>query len=308
MTPLPLHVTALSIVSALGDGLEPMWTAMSFNRSALAAAPTEQRLPLNAWIGKISDLDTPLPAPWLTYDCRNHRLVERALHADGLMAAIERAIAEYGASRIGLITATSTSGILSTEIAYRQRDPGTGALPAEFSYESTHNTDAIGSFLRARLGLNGPAFTLSTACAATAKAFAAAARLIDAGLCDAVLVGGADSLCDTTLFGFHSLGVMAEGPCRPFDTGRSGISIGEAGGFALLERAQNDAALPDFCLLGYGETSDAYHMSSPDPEGLGSEAAMRRALEQAGLEPGDINYIHMHGTATWRETRQRIVR
>ncbi len=291
----PLLISSLSLVSALGDGLAATWEALREGRSALAPCVFEH-LPIAAWAGEVKGLNAPLHGGFTAFDCRNHRLAERALAADGFEQAVTRAVAKYGARRIGLFTGTSTSGILQSEQAYRERDPQTGALPKGFAYGETHNTYALGRFLRARLGLSGPSLTISTACAATAKLFAVAARMIDAGLCDAAVIGGADSFCGTTLFGFHALGVMAEDPCRPFDMARNGISIGEAAGFALLERAP--AAPGALLLLGTGESSDAHHMSSPDPEGSGAATAMRLALAEARLAPEAIDYINLHGTAT----------
>jgi 3-oxoacyl-[acyl-carrier-protein] synthase-1 len=293
----PLLISSLSLVSALGDGLDTTRTALQDGSSALAPCTFDQ-LPLNAWAGEVQGLDAPLANAFSAFDCRNNRLAERALAADGFEQDVIRAVAKYGADRMGLFTGTSTSGILQTERAYHRLDPQTGALPTGFTYDETHNTYALGRFLRARLGLKGPSFTLSTACAATAKLFAVAARMIEAGLCDAAVIGGADSFCGTTLFGFHALGVMAEGPCRPFDEARNGISIGEAAGFALLERAPDEPGPEALLLLGTGESADAHHMSSPDPEGTGAVMAMRQALAQAGLEPEAIDYINLHGTAT----------
>jgi 3-oxoacyl-[acyl-carrier-protein] synthase-1 len=143
----------------------------------------------------------------------------------------------------------------------------------------------------------GPAFVVSCACASSAKAFGNASRMIASGLCDAAVVGGADSLCLTTLYGFHSLNLNSPGPCRPFDAHRDGISIGEAAGFVLLERTPRDDADRVY-LLGVGESNDAHHMSSPHPEGAGARLAMERALGSAGLRPRDIDYINLHGTAT----------
>ncbi len=293
----PLLISSLSLVSALGDGLDATWQALHEGRSALAPCGFEQ-LPLDAWAGEVQGLDVKLPAAFSAFDCRNNRLAERALAADGFEHEVARAVAKYGARRVGLFTGTSTSGILTTERAYAARNPETGALQSGFAYAETHNTYALGRYLRVRLGLTGPSFTLSTACAATAKLFAVATRMLSAGLCDAAIIGGADSFCGTTLFGFHALGVMAHGPCRPFDTARNGISIGEAAGFALLERAPEAPAPDSLLLLGTGESSDAYHMSSPDPEGTGAGIAMRQALADAGLTPETIDYINLHGTAT----------
>jgi len=297
MTPPPLTLSSLCLVTALGAGQAETWAAIHAGRSALAPCDFE-RLPIAAYAGAVPDLDrAPLTGAWAAFDCRNNRLAERALQQDGFAEAVARARARYGAARIGLFTGTSTSGILQTEQAYREMTRH-GALPPGFDYDHTHNTYSLGRYVRARLGLGGPSFTISTACAATAKVFAAASRMIAAGLCDAAVVGGADSFCATTLFGFHALGVMAEGPCRPFDADRRGISIGEAAGFALLEPAGRDTPPDAPLLLGTGESSDAYHMSSPDPEGGGARAAMRAALAQARLDPAQIDYVNLHGTAT----------
>jgi 3-oxoacyl-[acyl-carrier-protein] synthase-1 len=196
-----------------------------------------------------------------------------------------------------LYLGTSTSGLHSTELAYRRRDPKTGALPADYRYAETQNAYSLGEFVRRYLGLAGPGFVVSSACSSSAKVLGNAARMIAAGICDAAVVGGVDSLCLMTLYGFHSLGLTSTGPCRPYDVDRDGISIGEGGGFALLERA--DRIEPGaILLLGVGESSDAYHMSTPHPEGLGARIAMQQALDSAGLEPSDIDYINLHGTAT----------
>jgi 3-oxoacyl-[acyl-carrier-protein] synthase-1 len=160
----------------------------------------------------------------------------------------------------------------------------------------THNIASAVSFVRELLGLRGPALAISTACSSSAKVFAAAHRHMAVGLCDAALVGGVDSLCLTTLYGFNSLDLVSDQPCRPWDGERNGISIGEAAGFALLQPAEEDLSAPR--LLGYGESSDAYHMSTPPPDGAGAASAMRQALERAGLAPEQIDYINLHGTAT----------
>jgi 3-oxoacyl-[acyl-carrier-protein] synthase I len=151
------------------------------------------------------------------------------------------------------------------------------------------------------LGMTGPSSLVSVACASSAKVFATAARAIEVGLIDAALVGGVDTLCLTTLYGFGSLELLSPEVCRPFDEARSGISIAEAAGFALLERRPPGAGVqtqPTLYLEGFGESSDAFHMSSPHPEGLGAQQAMRRALREAHLSSGDIDYINLHGTAT----------
>ncbi|HEY1491002.1 MAG TPA: beta-ketoacyl synthase N-terminal-like domain-containing protein, partial [Steroidobacteraceae bacterium] len=166
-----------------------------------------------------------------------------------------------------------------------------------FHYASAHNTYSVAAFTLRALGIEGPAAVISSACSSSAKVFASAQRAIAAGLIDAAVVGGVDSLCLTTLHGFNSLQLVSVRPVRPFDVARDGLSIGEAAAFALLERAEASTASPAL-LLGSGESSDAYHMSAPHPEGRGAREAMQRALESAGLDPGRIDYINFHGTGT----------
>ncbi len=189
-------------------------------------------------VGEIAGLDQPLEGDLAAFDCRNNRLAALALREDSFAASIAAARERYGAARVGVFIGTSTSGLQQAEDAYRRRDAATGRLPADFDYARTHNTYSLARFVREALHLAGPAFAMSTACAATAKAFASGARMIASGICDAAVVGGADTLCATTLYGFRSLGLVAEQPCRPFDAERGGISIGEAAGFVLLERAR----------------------------------------------------------------------
>ena len=254
---------------------------------------------LATFIGEVAGVDAvQLPAHLADFACRNNRLALLGLTQDGFAEAVRAAIATYGAQRVGVFLGTSTSGILQTELAYRRRDPVTGALPADFNYRTTHNTFSVADFTRHYFGLTGPAVVVSSACSSSAKVFASARRMMAAGLIDAAVVGGVDSLCLTTLYGFSSLGLTSEQPCRPFDAQRDGISIGEAAAFALLERTPEHLDADAVLLLGIGESSDAYHMSSPHPDGLGARMAMQDALNMAGLKPSDIDYIHLHGTAT----------
>ena len=294
----PLHLAHHTVTSCVGDGLAPLRDALLSGRSGLKPYRIEG-LGLDTWIGEIPGLDdSPLPAGLSAYDCRNNRLALRALAADGLDEALRERIARHGRRRIGIVLGTSTSGILSTELAFRQRAPQGGPLPASFSYAGTHSTYSLAAFVREAFGLEGPACVVSTACSSSAKVFAAGARLIDAGLIDVALVGGVDSLCFTTLHGFASLELTAAEPCRPYDAGRKGISIGEGAAFALLERPPASLEASAVLLLGSGESSDAYHMSSPHPEGLGARLAMETALAEAGLDADAIDYINLHGTAT----------
>jgi 3-oxoacyl-[acyl-carrier-protein] synthase-1 len=293
----PLVVSRFSVVNSLGPGSESTLRALREKRSGLARCGFETAR-IDTYVGPVPELDDFRVRPDLQdYDCRNNRLAQLCLEQDGFAREIAAARDKYGAGRIGLYLGTSTSGLHTTELAYRRRDPKTGALPADYRYAKTQNAYSLGEFVRRYLGLAGPGFVVSSACSSSAKVLGNAARMIAAGICDAAVVGGVDSLCLMTLYGFHSLGLTSTGPCRPYDVDRDGISIGEGGGFALLERA-NRVESGAILLLGVGESSDAYHMSTPHPEGLGARIAMQQALDSAGLEPSDIDYVNLHGTAT----------
>ena len=298
----PLVLTHFTATSCIGRGLDATLEALRAQRSGLAPCGFE-RATLDTWIGEVDDVDAePVRADLHDFDCRNNRLAQLGLAQDGFAEAVAAAARRHGAQRVGVFIGTSTAGILETENAYRRRDPQSGALPAGFHYAGTHNPYSSAAFVRAFFGLQGPAFVISSACSSGAKVFASARRMLAAGLIDAAVVGGVDSLCLTTLYGFNSLELLSPAPCKPFDTHRSGISIGEAAAFALLERAPeaNEASSPDgaILLVGIGESSDAYHMSSPHPEGLGARLAMEQALASSGIDADRIDYINLHGTAT----------
>lgn len=290
----PLAIRACTATSAVGPGREALAEALRSGRSGLRRNDFGAD-PLDCWIGRVGGLeDLRLPAELAQWDSRNHRLAWVALQSDGMRDAIDDAIARHGADRIAVVVGTSTSSIGSTEEAYAQLHDG--AFPDDLARLTVHTPHALGEFVQRATGLSGPCITVATACSSSAKVFAQAARLISAGLADAALVGGVDTLCGSVLFGFNSLQLVASEPCRPFDAGRTGLSLGEAGGFALLERArENDDGLQ---LRGYGESSDAHHMSSPHPQGLGALMAMRDALARAGIDASDVGYLNLHGTAT----------
>jgi 3-oxoacyl-[acyl-carrier-protein] synthase-1 len=291
----PLAIADYTVTSAIGAGRAATLASLRAGRSGLARRRFETST-LDTWIGEVPGVDdVRLPAALAAFDCRNNRLAWLGLQADGFADRVAAARARHGAHRVALVLGTSTSGILSAEQAYRRRDPATGALPADFHYAATLNTGSLAAFAGAALGLAGPAFVISTACSSSAKAFAAAARLIDLGLADAAVVGGVDSLCLHTLHGFDALELLSPDICRPWDADRRGLSLGEAAAFALLER---DAAHPCGWLLGAGESSDGHHMSAPHPEGAGAAEAIRAALASAGVAPADIDYVNLHGTGT----------
>ncbi len=222
---------------------------------------------------------------------RNNRLIELALAQDEFAAHVARAQERHGAHRVGLVMGTSTSSIDRTEEAYR--DLRAGEFADRFVQPETHNPHAPGDYVAQRLGIKGPCMTVSAACASSAKVFAAAKRWLEQDWVDAVVVGGADTLCLSVIYGFHSLQLVSQEPCRPFSPDRQGISLGEAAGFVLLSTTPDPVQL-----LGVGESCDAYHMSSAHPEGLGARLSMQRALEGARLEYSAIDYVNLHGTGT----------
>jgi len=294
----PLLITRFSIVNCLGAGSDAVLAALRTKRSGLTPC-TFETAAIDTWVGRVPGVEATGIRPGLEdYDCRNNRIAQMALEADGFSDAVAAARSRYGADRVGVFIGTSTSGILEAELAFRRRDPASGALPRGLRYNATVNTYSLGDFVGRYLGLAGPSFVVSSACSSTAKVFGNAARMIAAGACDAAVVGGADSLCLTTLYGFRSLELTSRRPCRPFDRERDGISLGEGAGFALLEKARAGASADAAMLLGVGESSDAYHMSAPHPAGAGAKLAMQRALASARLGPADIDYINLHGTAT----------
>ena len=294
----PLWLSHFTATSSIGRGLAQTLDALHQRRGGLVPCAFDT-VDLETFVGEVADVDAvKLPAQLSAFDCRNNRLAYLGLMQDGFTDAVTAASHKYGAERVGVFLGTSTSGILQTELAYRRRDPINGALPADFMYATTHNTFSVADFTRHYFGLTGPAVVVSSACSSSAKVFASARRMMEAGLIDAAVVGGVDSLCLTTLYGFNSLGLISSQACRPFDIARDGISIGEAAAFALLERVPKDLDENAVLLLGVGESSDAHHMSSPHPEGLGARMAMQEALKTAHLDPADIDYINLHGTAT----------
>ncbi len=301
----PLILTSYTIVSALGRGLDETYRALQNRRSGLRLCDFED-VGITTYIGRVDGVEDmsvgggSASTELKQFDCRNNRLALLGLQQDGFIQAVIEARERYGAHRVAVILGSSTSGILETEHAYCRRDPATGALPSSYltSHRYTQNMFSSAHFVRAYLGLRGPAMVISTACSSSAKAFATAARFIEAGFCDAAVVGGVDSLCLTILYGFASLELMSSGPCRPCDENRNGLTLGESAGFALLEKSKQASRPGAVALLGYGESCDGYHMSHPHPEGTGAIRAMEAALRRSALTAGDIDYIHLHGTAT----------
>ncbi|MEO8526427.1 MAG: beta-ketoacyl-[acyl-carrier-protein] synthase family protein [Caldimonas sp.] len=293
----PLRITAYTTTTAAGNGKAALLAAMKAGVSALR--PNDfGASPLATWIGRVADVESSaLPKPLASWDCRNNRLAWLGLVADGFIDVAHAARERYGPARVALVLGTSTSSIGATEDAYRSLDVE-GRFPADNRNPQVHTPHSLARFVQEGLALEGPCVTVSTACSSSAKVFAAAERMIRLGLVDAAIVGGVDTLCGSVLFGFNALQLVSPGPCRPFDAERDGISIGEAAGFALLERIDSRTDGTLHCLLGYGESSDAHHMSTPHPEGLGAERALDDALARAGVDAAEIDYVNLHGTAS----------
>ncbi len=286
-------ITAYGLISALGEGVDA-------SAEALLAWQAKGSTPLTRHnqalldgrltpVGRVEGELPAIPAALAPYASRNNQLLLAALAQ--IRPALGEALATFGPARVGLVLGTSTAGIGEAELAVAAARRGE-AVPLVFVYRQAELGSPSGILAR-HLGLEGPAYTLSTACSSSARAFISGQRMLAAGLVDAVLVGGADSLCGLTLNGFDSLESLSGTLCQPFDNDRQGINIGEGAALFLLSRQPAPIAL-----LGAGESSDAWHISAPHPDGVGAEAAMGMALAQAGLTPEQVGYINLHGTAT----------
>ena len=220
---------------------------------------------------------------------RNNRLALAALSQ--IRPAVDRAIEHFGADRFGIVIGTSTSGIAEGEMALREF-AASAALPEQFHY-GQQEMGSPAAVLASTLGITGPAYVHSSACASSAKALASAARLTLMGACDAVLAGGVDSLCAFTVAGFAALESVSDTRCNPLSRNRNGINLGEGAALFLLSREPATVSL-----RGWGESSDGYHISAPDPAGAGARSAMEQALSRAGIAAAQVDYVNLHGTAT----------
>jgi len=286
--------TARTAASCLGRGREAHLTALRDGRSGLAPCDFPG-VDFPCFIGRVAGIeDDPFPANLAEFDNRASRLALAALRVDGFEDAVVRARERFGPRRIGVILGTSTSGVERSERAYRDRPGRTGSL-GDYSVRHHNDHQAVAAFVQEHLGLDGISYTVSTACSSSAKAILDGVQMIEAGFCDAVVAGGADSLCLTSLYGFEALELVSREPSRPCDAGRDGLSIGEGAAFVLIER---DAPTDVPRLAGYGESSDGVHMSTPPKDGAGAALAMAAALDRAGLAPEAIDFVNLHGTAT----------
>jgi len=283
------YIATVGLANALGEGCEAV-------RAGLLAGDTSGMVLEEGWVpgsavrvGRVATGLPQLPPGNERFDCRNNRLMLLAL--EQIRDAVARTLERVGPQRVGIVLGTSTSGIYEGEAAIAALQRGE-ALPPGFDYRQQEIGTAA-PFLAQHLEVSGPAYMISTACTSSAKAIASAARLLRAGLCDAVIAGGVDTLCKLTLNGFAALESTTREISNPLSRNRRGINLGE--GAALMLISSEPAAVE---LLGYGESSDAHHISAPDPSGRGAESAMRAALAQAALEPKNVDYLNLHATAT----------
>ncbi len=286
-SPIPIYIHQMAAICAQGQDLQAINERIFSEQPAPLTITDRYSLGRSLPLGIVNDV--PLVA-----DTRNNSLLAAALAP--IRAEVDALRAKFGAHRIAVILGSSTSGIAEGEAALAAQLE-TGALPESFHY-GQQELSAPALYVARELQVTGPAWTISTACTSGAKAIASGARLLRLGVCDAVIVGGADSLCRLTVEGFSALSAVSDAPCNPFSRNRRGINIGEGAALMILSREPGRIRV-----VGVGETSDAYHISAPEPEGRGAEAAMRAALEQAGLAPADIGYINLHGTATDQNDR-----
>lgn len=285
----PLYLNALGIVSPLGLGKEDTYKTMIVGDQSNMVRTDKWSANSVEVVGKIATDPPELPISDRPLQSRNNRFLYQA--SVEIKQNILCAISEYGAHRVGVIIGTSTSGIEESEVAMKHRHEF-GSFPPGYHFFQ-QEIGCPSAFLAAAYAIKGPAYSVSSACASGGKAFAAAARLIQADLCDAVVVGGADSLCSMTVGGFRSLQALSDTICNPMSRNRSGTNIGEGAALFLMSREKSEISF-----LGAGESSDAHHVSAPEPSGEGAEVAMRQALKSAGVTADDIGYLNLHGTAT----------
>jgi len=288
------YLTDLAILNALGSGkatvLERLLQGDQSGMQACGPLLTGR----TGVVGQVAEEPDSLPAEYAEFDCRNNQLLAAA--TTQISIPIEELKSKYGAQRIAVMIGTSTSGIAVAEAAFDVLDK-TGSMPVEYHYRQQEIGTAA-EFLARYLGVEGPRFTISTACSSSAKALASAARFLAADLCDAVVVGGCDSLCNLTTNGFDALESMSDEICNPFSVNRKGINVGEGAALFLLTKAESSIRL-----VGCGESSDAFHMSAPEPSGKGAEIAIQAALAEAQVDAAQIGYINLHGTATVKNDR-----
>ena len=286
------YLNALGVICSLGRGPDDVARSLFAGDCSGMQRESGWVPERSLTVGAVNGELATIPAELHQQKSRNNQLLlEAALQ---IRDDIDHAIERYGRERIAVVLGTSTSGIdeASRGIAHYLQEQ---QFPADYDYQQ-QELSAPANFLADWLNIGGPAYVISTACTSSARALMSAQRLLDLNLCDAVLCGGVDSLCALTLNGFSALDAVSDERCNPFSANRHGINIGEAA--ALFVMSKHPADAHGIALLGAGASSDAHHISAPEPSGRGAAQAMHAALSRAGLQPANIGYLNLHGTAT----------
>lgn len=284
-----IRLSDLGLVSSLGHNKQQTWQSLFKPADQVMSQSAQYIDGQNIALGAVN---TPLPDMSgfdSVYHSRCNGLALMAYRQ--IEGKVKQAIEKYGPSRVGVIIGTSTSGTYEAELAFARPTPLT-QQQGNYHYQ-TQEMGAVARFIATVAKVQGPAFCISTACSSGAKALVSAYNMVQSGMLDAVICGGADSLCKLTVNGFHALESLSFEISNPFSVNRKGINIGEGAALFLLERGVEGIAL-----LGVGESSDAHHMSAPHPQGDGALQSMTKALNMAGIEAKDLDYINLHGTAT----------
>ena len=283
------RLSAVGIANALGSDADEVWAGLRAGEPTRISARDDLMADRTLHVGAVDAVLPPVPSELAAFDCRNNAL---ALFALGqIEAEVGRVVEAVGPGRVGVVVGTSTSGVSDAEEAIRHQH-NEGGLAPRFDYAQLE-FGGVASFVAASLGVRGPTYALSTACSSGARALASARSLLALGVCDAVVAGAVDTLCGLTLHGFSALQAICEGVTNPCSRNRSGLTLGEGAALFLVTREPGGVQL-----VGVGESSEAHHMSAPDPSGAGAEQAMRAALADAGLAPDAIAYLNLHGTGT----------
>lgn len=284
------ELVSIGMINALGAQLPDIESALFFNQANSLVRDTTLLFDNEPCIvGKVSDDLPELPQRLDHLDSRFSRVLF-ALYQQ-IESSVQDAVRIFGANRVGIVIGSSTGGVDKSEPAFVQRN-ATGSFPEWYRFFN-QEVGSGSSMLAAVAGVRGPAYTVSTACSSSAKVFKSAQNLLRYDICDAVIVGGVDSLCQLTVRGFRCLNLLSSDLANPLSRNRKGLNIGEGGALFLMVKGEHGVQL-----RGVGESSDAYHISTPHPEGRGALAAMQQALNEAGALPTQVRYINMHGTAT----------
>lgn len=283
-------LTAMGMVNALGEDLDSIYQRLIAGETHHLSAHVLRTIGETVPVGKVHGKLPTMPEAFIKYSCRNHRLALMAFRQ--IEKDVQAVLEKYGPLRVGVVLGSSTSGLDASEAAYFTWKK-TGNIPSSYDFSHQHDMGSISKCIAEISGARGPSYTVSTACSSSAKVFAVSKGLLDLGICDAVITGGADALCNLTLDGFESLGSLSRSVSNPMSSNRDGLNIGEGAALFILSKEEDAVQL-----FGVGESCDAYHMSAPHPEGIGAQAAMEAALADAQLKPDQIGYLNMHGTGT----------